>query len=75
MCGVASQLIMPTTDEPCPDCGGELRFEDQTSLSGNKIRDYKCVNCGRSVIEDCGVALWKAIHDANEPKEAEEKKE
>ena len=66
---------MSTTDEPCPDCGGELRFEDQTSLSGNKIREYKCVKCGRYVIEDCGAALWKVIHDANEQYEEDKRKE
>ncbi|MEP6568584.1 MAG: hypothetical protein ABJC10_02330 [Acidobacteriota bacterium] len=65
---------MSTTDEPCPDCGGELRFEDQTSFSGNKIRDYKCLKCGRNVIEDCGVALWKVIHDTNQANEENEKK-
>ena len=65
---------MSTTDELCPDCGGELRFEDQTSFSGNKIRDYKCLRCGKYVIEDCGVALWKVIHGANETKEKNEKK-
>ena len=65
---------MSWTDETCPDCGGALRFEDQTSFSGNKIRDYKCVKCGRYVIEDCGVALWKVLHDANEAKDEKEKK-
>ena len=65
---------MSTTDEACPDCGGELRLEDQTSLSGNKIRDYKCLKCGRQVIEDCGVALWKVLHDANKPRDEEERK-
>ncbi|MFZ0820228.1 MAG: hypothetical protein WAM91_09170 [Candidatus Acidiferrales bacterium] len=65
---------MTWTDEKCPDCGGELRFVDQTSFSGNKIREFKCEKCGREVIEDMGVALWKVLHDANEEEKEKKKK-
>jgi len=66
---------MAWTEDKCPDCGGQLRFVDQTSISGNKIREFKCEKCGKEVIEDCGVALWKVLHDANEAKKEKEKKQ
>lgn len=54
------------TGDKCPECGGELRFVDQTSFSGNKIRESVCEKCGTTVIEDLGVALWQILHDAHE---------
>lgn len=54
------------TGDKCAECGGEMRFVDQTSFSGNKIRESVCEKCGKTVIEDLGVALWQVLHDANE---------
>ena len=52
--------------DACPDCGGELRFEEKDSSSGRVWREYRCVKCGRSVSEDGGVALWQVLHDDRE---------
>lgn len=59
-------------DDACPDCGGELRFEEKDSSSGRDMREYRCVKCGRSVVEDRGVALWQLLHDANEERQQRE---
>jgi len=62
---------MSGSDDLCRDCGGRRRLEDQTSMSGRKIRDYSCEKCGKSVLEDAGVALWQLLHDANEAKKTD----
>lgn len=55
--------------ETCPHCGGELEFLDKDTSSGREIREYRCLGCSRIVGEDRGVALWQALHDANEEAE------
>ena len=57
---------MIESGQDCPHCGGKLRFVDQSSFTGNKIREFACETCGKSVLEDLGVALWQLLHDANE---------
>jgi DNA-directed RNA polymerase subunit RPC12/RpoP len=53
----------------CPHCGGELKFEDKNTFTGRDMREYRCVSCGKSVIEDRGVALWQVLHDDREEQE------
>ena len=54
------------SDEKCPDCGGDLKFEDKHTFTGREFREYRCVKCGKEVVEDRGVALWQVLHDARE---------
>ena len=54
------------SEQVCPKCGGALRFEDKNTFTGREMREYRCVSCGYLVVEDCGVALWQVLHDANE---------
>jgi len=56
----------PDSDNICPYCGGALRFEDKNTFTGREMREYRCTACGKSVVEDCGIALWQVLHDANE---------
>jgi len=59
-------------EDVCPDCGGELRFEEKDSSSGRDMREYRCVECGRSVTEDRGKALWQILHEDREEQERRE---
>ncbi len=54
------------SDQPCPDCGGALRFVDKNTFTGREFREYRCEGCGREVVEDRGTALWQVLHDARE---------
>lgn len=56
-------------DDHCPHCGGYLRFSEKDTSSGREIREYVCDDCGRSVIEDRGKALWQILHDDREETE------
>ena len=57
-------------DDVCPDCGGALRLEDKHTFTGNEWREYRCVKCGREVVEDRGKALWQILHDDAEERRA-----
>lgn len=56
-------------DDACPDCGGELRFEEKDTSTGRDMREYRCVKCGASVVEDRGKALWQILHEDREEQE------
>ena len=43
-----------------------MDLEDKNTFTGREMREYRCQSCGHQVIEDCGVALWQVLHDANE---------
>jgi DNA-directed RNA polymerase subunit RPC12/RpoP len=60
-------------DDVCPDCGGELRFEEKYTVSGQDWREYRCVKCGKSVSEDHGTALWQILHDDRQEQLAQAK--
>ena len=49
----------------CSQCGAEMDQTDKNTFTGREIREYECRACGHSDWEDCGVALWQAMHDAN----------
>ncbi|HTQ32387.1 MAG TPA: hypothetical protein VMI53_14340 [Opitutaceae bacterium] len=57
---------MPAANPVCPHCGGATVFEEKHTFTGREVRAYRCTVCGHSVTEDCGVALWQVLHDANE---------
>lgn len=52
----------------CPNCSGKMEQIEKTTFSGRDMREYKCANCGRTEVIDCGIATWQAISDANERK-------
>lgn len=54
----------------CSECGAEMDQTDKNTFTGREIREYACAACGHTDWEDCGVALWQALHDANEAAEA-----
>ena len=54
------------TPEKCPDCGGELRFLEKNSFSGQVFREYWCAKCECVVTLGGETALWQLLHDANE---------
>ena len=41
-------------------------FVDKNTFTGREFREYRCVKCGKEVVEDRGVALWQVLHDARE---------
>jgi|GEM_PF-2250178 len=57
------------SEDVCPHCGGELVFEEKNTFTGREMREYRCVKCRQSVVEDRGVALWQVLHDTNEEAE------
>jgi hypothetical protein len=54
-------------EEICSQCGGEMDCIEKTTFTGREMREYQCRKCGKKEIVDGGVALWKAISDANNP--------
>jgi hypothetical protein len=50
----------------CPQCAGPIRLWDKDTSSGRNIRTYGCRACKWNEDFDGGIALWKAISDANE---------
>lgn len=50
--------------ENCPKCGGELRFLEKDTSSGEDWRTYGCAKCGEEVRACNGIATWKALSDA-----------
>lgn len=56
-------------DKTCSACGGDMEQIEKTTFTGREMREYECRKCGRKETVDCGVALWKAISDANYPDE------
>ena len=53
----------------CSNCGGDMEQIEKTTFTGRDMREYECKKCGRTEIVDHGIALWKAISDANEPED------
>lgn len=58
-----------SSETVCPDCSVEMEQIEKTTFTGREMREYECRKCGRKETVDCGVALWKAISDANYPDE------
>jgi len=54
----------------CSNCGGDMEQIEKTTFTGRDMREYECKKCGRTEIVDHGIALWKAISDANEPEDS-----
>jgi hypothetical protein len=56
-------------EETCSQCGGKVDCIEKTTFTGREMREYQCRKCGKKEIVDCGIALWKAISDANSPED------
>lgn len=59
------------SDTICPDCNVEMEQIEKTTFTGREMREYQCPQCKRTLILDCGDALWKILSDANK-REGEE---
>jgi hypothetical protein len=55
----------------CTTCHLEMEQIEKTTFTGRELREYQCPNCKRTVILDCGNALWKVLSDAKEPERKE----
>jgi hypothetical protein len=42
---------------------------EKFTMLGNDIRTYRCDHCREEHDVDYGIALWKAMADANKPEE------
>jgi uncharacterized protein with PIN domain len=51
----------------CPKCGGEMTLLEKTTFTGNDMRTYRCEQCREEHIVNFGEALWKVLHDAQNP--------
>ena len=52
-------------DRRCPECGGGVEELDKDTSSGRDIRFLSCSACPWSDFVDVGIALWKAMSEAN----------
>ena len=52
----------------CPTCGRCMDLEEKDTSSGRDMRTYYCRNCKGRVDVDNGIALWKALSDAQKEK-------
>lgn len=50
----------------CPRCGGEI-YKLRDSMSGTVYLTYSCMSCDWLEEENAGTAMWKVLHDHNEP--------
>ena len=50
----------------CPKCGGPIQLWDKDTSTGRNILTYGCDACKWNESFDDGIALWKALSDANE---------
>jgi predicted RNA-binding Zn-ribbon protein involved in translation (DUF1610 family) len=48
----------------CEHCNVEMEQIEKTTFTGREIREFECPNCKRTIIIDCGKALWKVLSDA-----------
>jgi hypothetical protein len=44
---------------------------EKTTFTGRDMREFQCPKCSRKEIVDYGIALWKALSDANNPNDQE----
>jgi hypothetical protein len=58
----------------CPKCADEMELVDKQTFTGEEIREYYCGVCDETVIDRGGIALWQALHDANEEAKKSKKK-
>lgn len=58
----------------CEKCGSNMVRENSTTITGRKLADYSCPDCGNLVHDaDEGIALWKALELAGEESRRKEK--
>jgi hypothetical protein len=50
----------------CRKCASDMKLVDKQTFTGEDIREYHCAACDEFVIERRGIALWRALSDANE---------
>jgi hypothetical protein len=55
----------PPSLTDCPKCGQEMDMIDKSTMSGDDMRTYRCEYCQEEHIVNYGIALWKALSDAN----------
>jgi len=51
--------------ERCPQCGAKVEELSKDTASGRDLRFFKCTQCAWSGFVDVGLALWKALSQAN----------
>jgi predicted SprT family Zn-dependent metalloprotease len=52
----------------CRKCGKEMIRVEKFTMSGRDMRTYRCDHCQEEHIVDYGIALWKAMSDAQSNK-------
>ncbi len=57
------------SEQTCPDCKIEMKYEGKDTFSGNEIREYRCPKCGKTIEIDGGKALWKILEEDREKNE------
>ena len=50
----------------CPRCGGPIQFLDKDTSTGRDVVTYGCDACAWSESFDVGIALWRALSDAQD---------
>lgn len=55
----------PPSPTACPSCGREMEFVEKFTMMGDDRRTYRCARCRQEHIVDFGIAMWKAMSDAN----------
>lgn len=48
-----------------------MRFLEKDTSSGREYREYWCEQCQKTVTTGGNMALWQALHDANEERRAQ----
>ena len=58
----------PASLTQCPKCAKEMIRVEKFTMSGRDMRTYRCDHCQEEHIVDYGIALWKAMSDAQSDK-------
>ena len=58
----------PAALTQCPKFAKEMIRVEKFTMSGRDMRTYRCDHCQEEHIVDYGIALWKAMSDAQSDK-------
>ncbi len=61
------EQVLSASATACPHRGGNTILMENYTTMGDDIRTYRCVRCQKEHAVDSGVALWKAMSEANKP--------